>query len=454
MKFNILIAEDEKEIREILASMVEMIFQKDYPFLDLQVSTAENGKIALSIAQEQHQDIILSDIVMPVMDGLKFISKVRLFDKSVPILVLSALSSSEDVDKIMQSGASNYTTKPLIGKLFTAQIKVFVDFYLRRQNKYNHSAINLYSKNIYKRKTEFLVEKEDDIVEFWEFLAEGILEKYRAEKVLRFIYDTELFMIKKGLSNSIILEECDDKYYLTISEIDKLDGEAILNISNKYTLDESHYKNNGFFLSTVIDKDEEDKKQIIAPFIKQEPHEIKNDKKEARLNDIRYSIHEKVSPEEFLSELDPSFEDKIENFLDDLSTMSIHIFNLEDTNLEDTKENIGEIIAYLDNFNETVDSLGLFNVINRSFNDLISFLTNLDEEILTNSEKRVLLSQMLQGLADDLGNWISTLFMDRNATDIHYLDASFSDNCFAIESTFTQTQQDGEEEDEDDLEFF
>lgn len=65
---------------------------------------------------------------------------------------------------------------------------------------------------------------------------------------------------------------------------------------------------------------------------------------EARLNDIRYSIHEKVSPEDFLAELDPTFEDKVEAFLDELSLMSMNIYNLEKDNIEDNKVNLQQII--------------------------------------------------------------------------------------------------------------
>ena len=74
--------------------------------------------------------------------------------------------------------------------------------------------------------------------------------------------------------------------------------------------------------------------------------------------------------------------------------------------------------------------------------------------LLQNNEKRVLLSKMLQGLVDDLESWIIMLFVERKADDIHYFDASFSENCFVIESTFMQVEKTDNPEDENDLEFF
>ena len=450
MKFNLLIAEDEDAVRETLVSIIEMFFKKEYPFLNLNISSARDGLEALEIASNEHQDIILSDIVMPNMNGLEFIKNVRNFDKGVPILVLSALSSSEDIDKIMQSGATNYTSKPLNGKLFTAQIRVFVDFYLRRQNRYNAKAINLFAKDIYKRKIEFLIEKEDDLLEFWEYIIGGIFEQYKVQSVLSFVYDFELLMIKQGFENSIIIEENDANFYLTLLDIDKVDNQIVIEELKRENIEEKNYKLDDFFLSLIVSKTEETSKKKESKEVKK--IEIKEQKEV--IHDLRYTIHEDITPEEFLSELDPSYEDKIENFLDDLSLVSIDIYKLEEAlSLEEAKENILDILKYLENFLDVVSSLALFSVIERSFGHLMIFLQDIDSDILQNSEKRVLLSQMLQGLVNDLENWIVMLFEERKATDIHYFDASFSENCFLIESTFMEVQEMDSSED-NGIEFF
>jgi len=455
MKFNILIAEDEDAVREVLVSIVKMFFVKEYPFLELNVFTAINGQEALDIAKKEHQDMILSDIIMPKMNGLEFIRNVRNFDKGVPILVLSALSSDKDIENIMQSGATNYTSKPLNGKLFTAQIRVFVDFYLRRQNKYNSKAINLFSKYIYKRKVEFFIDKEEDLFEFWEYIIVGIFEQYKVQSILHFVYELEFLMIKKGFSNTIIIEENSENFYLTLLNMDKLDKKIILEELKKRGIKEEEYKLDDFFLSLLILKEEEENKETkVDEQLASSRKKIDIQEQKEVIRDIRYTIHEDVTPEEFLSELDPTYEDKIENFLDDLSLVAVDIYNLENTSSEEAKKNIQDILKYLENFNYIISSLALFNVINRSFEHLIEFLKDIDNEILQNSEKRVLLSKMLQGLADDLESWIIMLFIERKADDIHYFDASFSENCFTIESTFMAVDTSNDFVEEDDLEFF
>ena len=95
-KTKILIVEDEAIISKTYAEEL-----RDQGFL---VLTAMNGSVGLEIASREKPDIILLDILMPVMDGLTMMSKLResgLYGKNVPIILLTNLSSSEE--KIMKA---------------------------------------------------------------------------------------------------------------------------------------------------------------------------------------------------------------------------------------------------------------------------------------------------------------------------------------------------------------
>ena len=95
-KTKILIVEDEAVISKTYAEEL-----RDQGFL---VLTAMNGSIGLEIASREKPDIILLDILMPVMDGLTIMSKLResgLYGKNVPIILLTNLSASEE--KIMKA---------------------------------------------------------------------------------------------------------------------------------------------------------------------------------------------------------------------------------------------------------------------------------------------------------------------------------------------------------------
>jgi CheY-like chemotaxis protein len=82
----------------------------------MSVLHAENGRQAIEIL-EQHQDIdvVLMDTMMPEMDGLEATSAIRLIRrfKKLPIISLTAKAMKGDREKALQSGASDYVTKPV-----------------------------------------------------------------------------------------------------------------------------------------------------------------------------------------------------------------------------------------------------------------------------------------------------------------------------------------------------
>ena len=102
----ILLIEDNKEIRENICEILELD--------GFEVSTAENGKIGLEIALEEIPDLIVCDIMMPVMDGytvLYFLSKEEK-TADIPFIFLTAKAERVDLRKGMEMGADDYITKP------------------------------------------------------------------------------------------------------------------------------------------------------------------------------------------------------------------------------------------------------------------------------------------------------------------------------------------------------
>jgi len=79
-----------------------------------QVLEASNGVEALSIAQEQEVDLILSDINMPVMDGLEFVRQLQGLEnrKKVPVVMITTEGSESRVVQALSCGACGYLRKP------------------------------------------------------------------------------------------------------------------------------------------------------------------------------------------------------------------------------------------------------------------------------------------------------------------------------------------------------
>src|SRR5665647_1781888 len=102
----ILIIEDNDSIRENTAEILEMINYK--------VFCAENGKIGVEVALREAPDLILCDIMMPVLDGYGVLHMLRKnpSTKNTPFIFLTAKTERDDYRKGMELGADDYITKP------------------------------------------------------------------------------------------------------------------------------------------------------------------------------------------------------------------------------------------------------------------------------------------------------------------------------------------------------
>lgn len=103
--YTVLIAEDNKELRIYISSLLTNSYN---------VLTAENGKIALEIAQKKLPDIILSDVLMPEMDGKEFCQHIKqdIHTCHIPFIMISALASESYQKEGLTLGADDYLTKP------------------------------------------------------------------------------------------------------------------------------------------------------------------------------------------------------------------------------------------------------------------------------------------------------------------------------------------------------
>jgi DNA-binding response OmpR family regulator len=117
MKKSILIVEDELRIRFLL---------RDYLMKEgFNVLEASNGEEGLFIFSTQKIDLILLDIMMPVMDGMTMLEKLREVS-TVPVILLTAKGEEEDKLQGYDFGADDYVTKPFSPKVLIAKVKALL----------------------------------------------------------------------------------------------------------------------------------------------------------------------------------------------------------------------------------------------------------------------------------------------------------------------------------------
>lgn len=93
--------------------MLSDAFAMTLKFAKYDVHISENGKKALEYLKTETPDIILLDVLMPVMDGREFLKKFK-NKANVPVVVLSNLDGKDDIDELLGLGAQNYLLKSAI----------------------------------------------------------------------------------------------------------------------------------------------------------------------------------------------------------------------------------------------------------------------------------------------------------------------------------------------------
>lgn len=116
--FHILIVDDNKNTRKLMRAVLEA---ERYT-----VSTAENGEDALSVMDKEPIDLIILDIMMPVMNGYNFTKTLRQADNNLPILMVSAKQLPADRKQGFIVGTDDYMTKPVDEEELLLRIKALL----------------------------------------------------------------------------------------------------------------------------------------------------------------------------------------------------------------------------------------------------------------------------------------------------------------------------------------
>lgn len=133
----ILIVEDSITQARVLSSMIEKNGFKP--------RVAQNGKEALALLKKHIPDIIISDIVMPEMNGYELCNEVKSDQKlkHIPVMLLTSLSDSEDVIKGLTCGADNFFTKPYSEEILLSRIRFILANRELRKERFSEMGINI-----------------------------------------------------------------------------------------------------------------------------------------------------------------------------------------------------------------------------------------------------------------------------------------------------------------------
>lgn len=153
-KLNVLYIEDNLDVRNQTIKMLKIFFD--------QIEIAINGENGLELFKSNNKykatsfDLIITDIEMPVLDGISMITEIRKYDKSIPILIFSAHSNPDYFIETIKAGIDGYILKPY------------------NIEQISNSLMNIIEKNKLSQTNEHLISLEEDF--FWN-IEESILTK-------------------------------------------------------------------------------------------------------------------------------------------------------------------------------------------------------------------------------------------------------------------------------------
>ena len=148
----ILIVDDEKDILDLL----EYNFEKE----GFNVLRASDGKIAVDIAQREQPDLVVMDIMMPIMDGVTACHEMRSFPELEKTAIVFLTARSEEYSEVagFEAGADDYIHKPIRPKILMSRIRAL----LRRQDSQVNNNIKVHDLEIVR--DEYIVRRGDNLI--------------------------------------------------------------------------------------------------------------------------------------------------------------------------------------------------------------------------------------------------------------------------------------------------
>ncbi|HSL77236.1 MAG TPA: response regulator [Candidatus Limnocylindrales bacterium] len=114
--YRVLVIDDDPDIGRLIRTILEL---EGY-----EVVLSDDGSRGLAIAQRQRPDVIVLDLMMPVMDGFEALTHLRKDARTndIPVLVLTAVALQDSRRRALEAGATMYLTKPFDGTQFSGAV--------------------------------------------------------------------------------------------------------------------------------------------------------------------------------------------------------------------------------------------------------------------------------------------------------------------------------------------
>ena len=449
---NILVADDSTISRLLLIEF----FKKDD---EINIHQAKDGREAIFICKKNNIDIVFMDIEMPNIDGIQATKRIKLINPKIVVIAVTSYNRNKHKRAMFNAGVEDYVVKPVSKKLFLYKLESFKN--LAKYRVINSGSSIDKSSDI---KTVFNLKNTTSMGLIWNFIVirnRDLFDFDFMQNIIRCVFEIVGNFAKKNDSLSIILiYKGDEKVINFVLKGIKLNNkilskvkeivnyefsegelpEILSKIDVKYTEEHISFK---IKAENFIDK-EEIKDEYIEDddwFDLDSNDEFIDLDSEADIDryellDYFNSTHSKITAVEFLDKYHTNANDfkLMMNDLEDIKeSMEIHIERLYEDNLG------GEVHFLIKTFRELslfLNVFGEFEELATVLNILATLLddTDFDDEFQGNKTKHFI-AEYIKAILEDILEWESHVFVEKDAVDIFYINASIYNSYLQLNDT-------------------
>ncbi|MBC8236627.1 MAG: response regulator [Helicobacteraceae bacterium] len=441
---NILIVDDNKNNRMILRLLLED-YMDEHENVSFVLDEAEDGQVAVEKCQDKNFDIVLMDIMMPNMDGIEATKIIRAQHPKILIVAVSAVDDGERQRLILNNGAEDYIAKPVNADIFVSRMSNYISLSESRNHKKmvkNH--INLFSNKIYSRHTNFIIDSEDSLAEFWEFFLLNARKKsdYLADVVRSIFTIVEKQLQLSNYENYLYIEESDEKQYFTLLNISVLPLKIIQLILIKNSVKEG-YKIEGSKLSfelLKVEQSEEDDFQIIRDVKTNQVESLRNEEPiiSPKINitsSATLQVFDYMESEDLLD---------LEEYAGKLNSIMLIVGGGGVT-----EDEVIDLYTYLDKIGSVLATYSEVYPISKALTELSVDMSSHIQEFIDNSQA---LGPMCKAFSNDMTSWIKKSFHS-GAPSADFMNDTIVVNCQTIASMLKMTEIPADDDFDDIFDF-
>jgi len=411
----ILIVDDAKETRESLHNIIKMKINSSY-----EVAEAEDGLEALGIVDSFKPDIVLTDVLMPKMDGIRFTSilKSQSETKHIFVAAITGLSGEEQVEKIYASGVDFYIAKPFQLDDIVARLKVITSLITHTSSIPDIKPTVVYNcfKDEYIKHyfTTFSILQENDIFLIFDYFSKQDIQ-YNSIILKDFmvtLVKTYRKMETKDKVFDLIIEESEMYIYITVRNASFI--AAIEQLVDKHS-SLLEYKRTTQAVSFRIN---------ITSFIQDKKTTLKN-------SENRYQ-NELMSATELMI----ISSDDLEVYVGEVQEALLDYRSLcNDDNTYNNSLRL-TLITLFDQYTRIFRKVPEFDRVSIALQSVELLIKNAKSKKFTKAENTQLIRH-IEELNITVERWIKDVIINQDTQDVHFCDSKIMSNSRLIEDDFS-----------------